>query len=243
MRAIVAYPGRIQAPISRRARYCLTDGAHAVIHLSPRNAAVAAALANEFPHVSIAASNQEVLDAGDVVMLAVRPQIATEVLEALRFRPDHHVISLIATVSLEALAGLVAPARRITRAVPLPATALGKGATAIFPPDPVAAALFDRTGTAIEVDNPEIFDALCAASATMASYFAFADSIASWLTDRGLPAPDARRYVGAIFEGLAATTADAGDQDFRRSPPGTLPRTGPTSSCGDAAPNKGCSKG
>ncbi len=156
-------------------------GERSTIHLSPRSKAVATALAAEFAHVHVAASNQAVLDASNVVMLAVRPQVAREVIPPLRFRPDHHVISLIATLSLEALGDLVTPARTIAKAVPLPAVALGRGATAIYPPDPVAAGLFDRTGTAIQVDDPMKFDALTAATATMASYFAFADAIASWL--------------------------------------------------------------
>lgn len=182
-------------------------GERGTIHLSPRSATVAAALAAELPHVRIAASNQTVLDASDVVMLAVRPQVAREVIPPLRFRPDHHVVSLIATLSLETLGDLVAPARSITKAVPLPAVALGRGATVLYPPDPIAAGLFDRTGTSIQVADPASFDALSAATATMASYFAFTGTIASWLTDKGVPPSESRRYVAAIFEGLAATAA------------------------------------
>jgi pyrroline-5-carboxylate reductase len=92
--------------------------------------------------------------------------------------------------------------------------AFGQGPTAVFPPDPVAADLFNRIGTAIEVDRPEAFDALTAVTATMASYFSFAGSIASWLAEQGLGAPEARRYVGAIFGGLAATANDAAGTSF-----------------------------
>ncbi|MFA6116026.1 MAG: pyrroline-5-carboxylate reductase [Sphingomonas sp.] len=189
-------------------------GERGTIHLSPRSATVAAALAAEWPHVRVAASNQAVLDASDVVMLAVRPQVAREVIPPLRFRPDHHVISLIATLSLETLGDLVALARSITKAVPLPAVALGRGATAIYPPDPIAASLFDRTGTTIQVEDPASFDALSAATATMASWFGFAESIAAWLIDNGIPAGESRRYVGAIFDGLAATAATMPGHDF-----------------------------
>jgi pyrroline-5-carboxylate reductase len=184
------------------------------VTLSPRNADVAAGLARQFAHVSVAADNQAVLDASDVVILAIRPQIARSVLQELSFREDHHVISLIATAKLETLIELVAPASTVAKAVPLPAVAFGQGPTAIFPPDPVAADLFDRIGTASEVDRPEIFDALTAATATMASYFGFAGSIASWLANQGVPASEARRYVGAIFGGLAATANDAAGTSF-----------------------------
>jgi pyrroline-5-carboxylate reductase len=189
-------------------------GEQSSIQLSPRSVHIATELARQFPHVHVAASNQMVLDASDVVILAVRPQIAQEVIAPLRFRSDHHVISLIATLAMETVTALVAPARTVTRAVPLPAVAYGRGATAIYPPDPVAAGLFDRLGSAIQVDRAETFEALWAATATMASYFAFADSISSWLTRNGVEAAQARHYVAALFGGLSVTTGQATDRDF-----------------------------
>jgi pyrroline-5-carboxylate reductase len=97
---------------------------------------------------------------------------------------------------------MVAPAAKVTRAVPLPLVADRRGPTVIYPPDPVAAALFDRLGTAIAAASADQFSAFSAATATMAPYFAFADEIASWLTRHGVPAADARRYVATIFQGL-----------------------------------------
>src|SRR5262245_12682027 len=86
------------------------DGASGdTILVSPRNADIAAGLAGKFPNVTVAASNQMVLDGSDVVMLAVRPQVAAEVLSELRFRPDHHVVSLMAIIVLDKVAELVAP--------------------------------------------------------------------------------------------------------------------------------------
>ncbi len=184
------------------------------IHLSPRNAATAVNLAATFPNVHVAESNQMVLDRSEVVILAVRPQVAKDVIAALAFRPDHHVISLVATYSEALLTELVRPAARLTKAVPLPAVAMGRSPTAIYPPDPVAAALFGRMGVAIEVDRPEAFDALTTVTATMASYFTFAGTIADWLTQHGLPELDARRYVASIFDGLAATAGAAEARSF-----------------------------
>jgi pyrroline-5-carboxylate reductase len=181
------------------------------IVVSPRNADMAAGLAARFPSVTVAASNQAVLDGSDVLMLAVRPQVATEVLSALTFRADHHVISLMAITPLEQVRAMVAPARTVTRAVPLPLVADRCGPTPIFPPDQVAASVFNRIGTAIEATSADQFMAFSSATATMAPYFTFAEEIAAWLTRHGVPAGDARRYVGTVFQGLgdiAATTHD-----------------------------------
>ena len=62
------------------------------IVLSPRGASVAADLARRFPGVTVAASNQSVVDQCDTVVLSIRPQVA-EVVRALRFRPGQQVLS------------------------------------------------------------------------------------------------------------------------------------------------------
>jgi pyrroline-5-carboxylate reductase len=176
-------------------------GGHTIL-VSPRNAQAAAALAARFSNVTVATSNQNVLDGSEVVMLAVRPQVATEVLSEIKFRPDHHVISLMAITPLQKVAALVAPATKVTRAIPLPLVADRCGPTAIYPPDPTAAEIFSRLGTTIEATSADQFDAFSTATATMAPYFAFADEIASWLARHGVPAPDGRRYVATVFQGL-----------------------------------------
>src|SRR3546814_12197537 len=90
------------------------------ILLSPRNADSAADLASRFSHVGVASDNQAVIDDSDLVILAVRPQIADAVLGPLRFRPDHRILILIATVSLARLRAWPAPAVQVVRAGPLP---------------------------------------------------------------------------------------------------------------------------
>ena len=103
--------------------------------LSPRNDEIAASLASCYPDVRVAPDNQAVLDNCDTIMLAVRPQIAHEVLLELQFRRSHHVVSLIATLSREEITALTAPAERVTKALPMPMIAHRLGATVIFPPD------------------------------------------------------------------------------------------------------------
>jgi pyrroline-5-carboxylate reductase len=191
-----------------------SDAGSDTILVSPRNAQVAAALAAKFSNITVAASNQEVLDGSDVVVIAVRPQVADEVLSALKFRPDHHVISLMAIIPLEKVAALVAPARKIVRAIPLPMVADRRGPTPIYPPDPVAAAIFNRLGTVIEAKSADQFSAFSATTATMSPYYAFAAEIAGWLARHDVPAGDARRYVATVFQGLANIAVNMPERSF-----------------------------
>ncbi|PRH87817.1 F420-dependent NADP oxidoreductase [Labrys okinawensis] len=180
--------------------------------LSPRNEAVAADLASRFADVRVAADNQAVLDACDTIMLAVRPQIAHDVLAGLQFRPAHRIISLIATLSLEEIAALVSPAERVTKALPM--VAQRQGPTIIYPPDPDVVAFFARFGKAFAVKDVTEFDALSVATATFATYFKYLDTLHGWLQGHGVSDPTARSYVSALFKALAQAPEAAPDTDF-----------------------------
>ncbi|KFC69382.1 pyrroline-5-carboxylate reductase [Bosea sp. LC85] len=182
--------------------------------LSPRNEDIAASLASRYRDVRVAPDNQAVLDACDTVMLAVRPQLAHDVLPELRFRRDHHVVSLIATLSRETIAALTAPAGQVTKALPMPMVAHRQGATIMCPPDPGMAALFGGLGKVIEVENSSEFDALSVATATFATHFTYLDTIHRWLEDHGVAKPQARDYVASLFKALAAAPETNPDADF-----------------------------
>jgi pyrroline-5-carboxylate reductase len=185
------------------------------IWLSPRNSAIAKGLANRLTGISVASCNQEVLDHSDTIVIAVRPSAARDVLSELRFRPDHRVISLVSALSLRTLSNLVVPAVRIARAVPLPSTAKRLSPTAIYPRDPLAFEVFAAVGTVFPMNSENEFDAICAATATIASYFAFNETIASWLEQQGVPAPQARDYIARLFLGVTTGAVDAPGSSFQ----------------------------
>jgi len=179
-----------------------TPAAHR-IRVSPRNPEVAARLATRFPEVRVATSNQDVVDASDVVFLAVRPQVAPPILEMLRFRPEQRVVSLIATFSRARVAELVAPAQSVTCAVPQPTVSARLSPTAMFPPDPLVSALFNGLGVAFEAATECEFQALFATTAAMATFFTLLDTLARWLTAHDVSPAAARDYVTKMFQGLA----------------------------------------
>lgn len=185
------------------------------IWLSPRNSAIANGLANRFHGISVASCNQEVLDHSDTIVIAVRPSAARDVLSELAFRPNHQVISLVSGLSLRSLSEFVAPAVRIARAVPLPSAAKQLSPTAICPPDPMAFELFAGVGTVFPVERENEFDAIYASTATIAFYFAFNETIASWLEQQGVPASQARDYIARLFLGVTTGAVEAPERSFR----------------------------
>jgi pyrroline-5-carboxylate reductase len=151
-----------------------------------------------------------VLDHSDVVILAVRPQIAAAVLTELKFEPRHHVINLIATFSRDQMTALVMPASNVTCAVPLPSVALGLSPTAIYPHDPLVFALFKSLGVAVQVETQSEFRALQSASAAMAAHFTTLDALSEWLGGRGVDAKTAHDYVEMMSFGLGQVMHSSG---------------------------------
>jgi len=185
------------------------------IHLSPRNPAIANSLASRFGGICIASCNQELLDRSDMIVIAVRPPAARSVLLESRFRADHQVISLVSGLSLRTLRELVAPATRITRAVPLPSAAKRLSPTAIYPPDRAACDLFADLGTVFAVESEKVFDAMCATTATIAFYLTFTERIASWLAKHEVPESEAKEYIARLFLGVSTSAVDTSHGSFQ----------------------------
>ncbi|MES2666497.1 MAG: NAD(P)-binding domain-containing protein [Pseudomonadota bacterium] len=143
--------------------------------ISPRNADIAQALARSLPGVTVAADNQAVLDGADMVVLAVRPQIAEQVLRPLRFGPDHRLVSLIAGLAIPAIQDWTG-VDRVVRAIPLPFAQTRSDAAPVHPPAPWAMALFDALGVALPVQDPAEFDVYVALSALMETYFGIVEA-------------------------------------------------------------------
>ncbi|NLS07675.1 NAD(P)-binding domain-containing protein [Rhizobium sp. P32RR-XVIII] len=173
------------------------------IVVSPRSESVAARLAEANQNVSIALGNQDVLDRSDLVFVAVRPQIAEEVVRALRFRPSHHVISFVAAMPLDRLLAWIDQPLRLSQAIPLPFVADLQGATAIHPPDEVSNAVFSALGTAVQVESKREFDLLAVVSSMMGAYFGILDATSTWLESQGLPRAAGDAYLRQLFSGLA----------------------------------------
>jgi pyrroline-5-carboxylate reductase len=184
--------------------------------LSPRNTDIANRLARRFPFIKVAADNQAVIDGSDIIFLAVRPQVAADVLGALKFRPDQRIVSLIATFDVARLRTLVAPADAIMRATPLPPVARRLGALTLYPPVAEIAGLLEGLGQLIQLDNEADFDAFWAATSLMGSYFGLLDEVAGWLSRRNLHDTQVRPFVAAMFDGLAATAGERAMDGFDR---------------------------
>lgn len=184
------------------------------IIVSPRNAERAAALSQQFSMVEIATDNQAVIDATDVIFLALRPETAEAVLSGLEFRENLPVISLMPTVPLSLLKPMIHPTATISRAVPLPSAAKGFGPVLLFAPHPVSQLLIGAIGDAVEVESEEILHGLWTVNGMISPVFDMMAEMAGWARAQGVPESLARLYTARFVETIAKTAVVEPDVSF-----------------------------
>jgi pyrroline-5-carboxylate reductase len=174
------------------------------ILLSPRNAQRGLELSSRFRAVTVVSDNHAVIDGSQVIVICLRPQDAASVLPCLRFRSGQAVISAIAGVSLTELARLGVPERSAARCIPLPAVARGEAVTPVYPFTDAARRLFEQLGTAQALPDEASLNALSASTATIATHFAYLETIARWLRQKRVPEEIIRQQLVTMFSGIAA---------------------------------------
>ncbi|MEJ8567781.1 pyrroline-5-carboxylate reductase [Elongatibacter sediminis] len=182
--------------------------------VSPRSPDRAALLASSFQEVEVAPDNQGVIDQCDIVCIAVRPQIATDVLAELSFPESTTVISFIATYSVDEVRSMVAPASRVFRMGPIPSVERGLGPVILYPDDPELRTFFDPIGTLVAAESEAQLSAFWAVTAMMAPFFGLLDSTSEWLRRHGIAPAQADAYVGALFHSLSDTALSVHGEGF-----------------------------
>jgi len=187
-------------------------GRHAgKIIVSPRSEPISAQLAKRFECVKVASDNQGVVDASNIVFLAVRPQVAQTIISELKFRADQEIVSFLAATPRSSVQSWVDAPAKITQAIPLPFVADALGATVICPPNDTIAAIFDGLGAVIQVDDETSLNLFFAGSALMGTYFGLLETASQWLQAEGLSETVASTYLRQLFAGLNKVVMDGGN--------------------------------
>jgi len=180
------------------------------IVVSPRNAPTAAALAERFEAVRVAASNQEVVDQCERLLLAVRPQVAREVVGELVLRPGQDVVSLMAPIDDEWLIDALAPARLESRVLVLPGAARGEGPVAVQPGSDDVNELFGRVGSVMSVPEREDLITLSALSSWAAPVYGVIAAATGWAAGQGADPQVAGDYFAAVLKVFVDAAAAPG---------------------------------
>lgn len=170
--------------------------------LSPRNAGRAAGLAAQHKNVYVCASNQEVINKSDWIIISVLPQHSPDILSGLAFSEDKRIINLMPYPALSEIGGMIGSYKSIARVIPLPFIAEGFGPIAIYPPQPETEALFAPLGDIVTASSDREISIIAAITALMAPFYTHVDELVKWSGESGLDMNSAVRYSLSFFEAL-----------------------------------------
>ena len=122
--------------------------------------------------------NTAIIDEADVVVLAVKPQVAANVLSGLNMHPGQLLVSIAAGINLQSLNAWTGPDQPIVRCMPNTPALLGAGISALFANShcsteqcTAAQRILDAAGTTLWVDAEQQLDAVTAVSGSGPAYF------------------------------------------------------------------------
>lgn len=175
------------------------------ILLSPRGRSAALSDRHGVP---VAASNQDLVDRCDRIIVCLPADTATEILQTLTFRSGQIVLSAVARLRHGALAAAVAPAGAFCTMMPGHANGLGIGPSILYPPDDGLRDLLTHFGPVHVLETEELFQTASCFGGLSGASFLFMRHLIDWFTRQGLPETTARALVAEMLRGNATVLCE-----------------------------------
>lgn len=163
-------------------------------------------------------SNEELVNASDVVVVAIKPQYLSKVLMPLTFSKEHIVISIAPGVTLEQLSAYISGSPRIVRAMPNTPAMVGAGMSAIaydehpYTEDEKQAirGFFKSFGEYIECEE-HMLDVVVPVSGSSPAYvYMFIEAMADGGVLNGMPRDMAYKMAAQSVMGAARMVLESG---------------------------------
>jgi pyrroline-5-carboxylate reductase len=189
------------------------------VHATVRHAEKARALAKQLKIQVDTDSVTAVRDA-DIILLAVKPQVAREVLESIKsvVTPDKLIVSCVTSISTQFMETHLGQPVPIVRAMPNTPCAIGCGMTGLAQGKhastenmKVARAMFESVGRTVDVEEKQI-DAVTGLSASGTAFiYIVLESMAEGGVKVGLPRDIATLLAAQTMMGASRMVLDTGD--------------------------------
>ncbi len=191
--------GHIAAPMARH----LAAKSHEIF-VSERNLETAADLENSIGATVL--SNQEVLDASEIIFLCLRPHVSPEILPELKFRADHKIISVMAGIPFAQLQKECAPASEFEITIPLGFLEKGGCPLPGFPNATVLTQLFSPENPVLSVASEDALNRHFAICALVPGLLDLLATGAAWLGNETGDVDAAEFYATQLLSGFLAAT-------------------------------------
>lgn len=179
------------------------------IHVSERSKANAAALADRYASVRVAA-NQIVVDQSDVIFLGLLPDVAEKTLPGLTFRPNQKVISFIAGIGLDKIGEMVAPASAVAVMLPYPNIVEPGSVIPMLGDKALISLLFAPQHQIVLLNDEQEMAALLCAQAVLSPVTLLVKAAADWLENAGVDRARGEPFLrGLVASNLKETDTRA----------------------------------
>jgi pyrroline-5-carboxylate reductase len=173
------------------------------IVLSPRNHERAQQLREAWA-CEVMDSNQHVVDASDLLVLGVRPDVVETLAAEVQLKPGQTLVSLVAGLKLSALQRLFTQAQPV-RAMLSYAAQINQSTVVITPGGEPQSTLLAALGTLTVLDHEDAFELATVAACMNGWFYFFINDLQQWFVDKGLPREQAAQLViGNLQDCLAS---------------------------------------
>ncbi len=202
--------GKIGEPMIRSLVRQFPDS---IISVSRRSKEVSTRLSLEFENVTIE-SNQSIIDRSDTVFLCLLAKVAKDELPELDFRHDQVVISVMADISLDEVAELIAPAENPCVTIPLPFIETGNCPLPVYPESRASETLFGAENEIITANDESAIGPHFAATVILSTTMCMLDTASQWLGQKTGDQIKSEIYVVSLLSGYLDAMDKDGKQRF-----------------------------
>lgn len=170
--------------------------------------------------VNVCKTGVDVMKNSDIIVLAVKPQNYSEVLEELKndVTPDKTFVSIAAGISIEFVRNSLNCNCPVVRVMPNTPLLLKKGATALCPSDNISDEnkqivydMFAGSGVCEYISEEHMNEVIAVNGSSPAYIYLFAKAMAEYAENHGIEYNKAMNLICAALEGSAAMLRESGD--------------------------------
>lgn len=161
--------------------------------LSPRNQERARALGSQYG-CDVMASNQEVVDHSEILVLGVRPDVVGRLSEEVEVGSGKTIISLVAGMRAAELSKHL-PGTNVVRVILSYAAEINCTTVVIFPENVLVQQLLSPLGTVVVLDDEDAFETATVAACMNGWFYFWLQSLQQWFVGQGLPEHQAKQLV------------------------------------------------
>ena len=170
--------------------------------------------------VNVCKTGVDVMKNSDIIVLAVKPQNYSEVLQELKndVTPDKTFVSIAAGISIEFVRNSLNCNCPVVRVMPNTPLLLKKGATALCPSDNISDEnkqivydMFAGSGVCEYISEEHMNEVIAVNGSSPAYIYLFAKAMAEYAENHGIEYNKAMNLICAALEGSAAMLRESGD--------------------------------